>query len=136
MDNEKRSKIMRSIKSKDTKPEIALRQFLYSHGYRYRVNYKKLPGRPDLVFIGNKLAVFIHGCFWHQHDNCKITNKPRSNTKFWKDKFISNINRDEKKYDELEQKGWKVKIFWECDVENPEKLHSLVGEIFKNKKNL
>ena len=112
----KRSKIMRSIKSKDTKPEIILRKYLYTKGLRYRMNYKKLPGRPDLVFIGNKLAVFIHGCFWHQHDNCKITNKPRSNTKFWEDKFTKNLERDKRNKEELITMGWIPIVIWECEI--------------------
>jgi DNA mismatch endonuclease (patch repair protein) len=78
---EKRSKIMKSIKSKDTKPEVILRKFLFNSGLRYRVNYKQLPGKPDIVFVSKKIAIFIHGCFWHQHgDKCEITNKPTSNT--------------------------------------------------------
>jgi DNA mismatch endonuclease, patch repair protein len=134
----KRSEIMSRITSKNTKPELLVRKELHRKGYRFRLHDKKLPGKPDIVLRKYKTVCFVNGCFWHRKldERCSNCRVPKTNKKFWKDKFISNINRDENKYDELEQKGWNVTIFWECDVENPEKLHSLVGEIFKNKKNL
>ena len=113
---EKRTKIMRSIISKSTKPEIVLRKFLFSQGYRYRKNYKKLPGRPDIVFISKKIAIFVHGCFWHQHKNCEITNKPRSNTTFWKEKFSKNLERDKLNQRDLQKMGWNPKVIWECEI--------------------
>ena len=113
---EKRTKIMRSIISKSTKPELVLRKFLFSQGYRYRKNYKNLPGRPDIVFISKKIAIFVHGCFWHQHKNCKITNKPRSNTLFWKEKFAKNLERDKRNQKDLREMGWCPKVIWECEI--------------------
>ena len=113
---EKRTKIMRSIISKSTKPELVLRRFLFSKGYRYRKNYKKLPGRPDIVFISRKIAIFVHGCFWHQHKDCEITNKPRSNTTFWKEKFSKNLERDKRNQRDLQKMGWAPKIIWECEI--------------------
>ena len=113
---EKRTKIMRSIISKSTKPELVLRRFLFSKGYRYRKNYNKLPGRPDIVFISRKIAIFVHGCFWHQHKDCEITNKPRSNTTFWKEKFSKNLERDKRNQKDLEDMGWDPKVIWECEI--------------------
>ena len=113
---EKRAKIMRSIISKSTKPELVLRRFLFSKGYRYRKNYNKLPGRPDIVFISRKIAIFVHGCFWHQHKDCEITNKPRSNTTFWKEKFSKNLERDKRNQRDLQKMGWDPKVIWECEI--------------------
>ena len=113
---EKRTKIMKSIISDDTKPELVFRKYLFSKGFRYRKNYKKLPGRPDIVFIKKKIAIFVHGCFWHQHKNCKITNIPSSNTSFWKEKFAKNLERDKRNQKDLKVRGWKVLIIWECEI--------------------
>ena len=113
---EKRTKIMRSIISKSTKPELVLRRFLFSKGFRYRKNYNKLPGRPDIVFISRKIAIFVHGCFWHQHKDCEITNKPRSNTTFWKEKFSKNLERDKRNQRDLQKMGWDPKVIWECEI--------------------
>ena len=113
---EKRTKIMKSIISGGTKPELVFRKYLFSQGFRYKKNYKKLPGRPDIVFIKRKIAIFIHGCFWHQHNNCKITNKPRSNTTFWKEKFAKNLERDKRNQKDLREMGWCPKVIWECEI--------------------
>ena len=113
---EKRAKIMRSIISKSTKPELVLRRFLFSKGYRYRKNYNKLPGRPDIVFISRKIAIFVHCCFWHQHKDCEITNKPRSNTTFRKEKFSKNLERDKLNQRDLQKMGWNPKVIWECEI--------------------
>ena len=113
---EKRTKIMRSIISKSTNPELVLRRFLFSKGFRYRKNYNKLPGRPDIVFISRKIAIFVHGCFWHQHKDCEITNKPRSNTTFWKEKFSKNLERDKRNQRDLQKMGWDPKVIWECEI--------------------
>ena len=113
---DKRTKIMKSIVSDGTKPELVLRKYLFSKGFRYRKNYKQLPGRPDIVFIKKKIAIFIHGCFWHQHKNCKITNKPRSNTTFWKEKFAKNLERDKRNQKDLREMGWRTIVIWECEI--------------------
>jgi len=113
---EKRTKIMKSIISDGTKPELVFRKYLFSQGLRYRKNYKILPGRPDIVFIKKKIAIFIHGCFWHQHKNCKITNKPRSNTTFWKEKFAKNLERDKRNQKDLREMGWRTIVIWECEI--------------------
>ena len=107
---------MRSIISKGSKPELVLRRFLFSKGYRYRKNFKNLPGRPDIVFISRKIAIFVHGCFWHQHKDCKITNIPSSNTSFWEEKFTKNLERDKRNQIDLKVMGWKVHTIWECEI--------------------
>jgi DNA mismatch endonuclease, patch repair protein len=113
---EKRTEVMKSIISEGTKPELVLRRFLFAEGFRYRKNYKKLPGRPDIVFIKKKIAIFVHGCFWHQHKNCKITYKPRSNTLFWKEKFAKNLERDKRNQKDLREMGWNTIVIWECEI--------------------
>jgi DNA mismatch endonuclease, patch repair protein len=131
----KRSKIMKSIKSKNTKPEIYLRKYLFSKGLRYKINYKKLPGKPDIVFVSSKLAIFVHGCFWHQHKDCEITNIPESNSVFWSNKFEKNIDRDIRNKDTIEELGWKVIIVWECEIldknRRPRDLGNILGKIKK-----
>ena len=113
---EKRTKIMKSIISDSTKPELVLRNYLFSKGYRYRKNYKKLPGRPDIVFVSKKIAIFVNGCFWHQHENCKIANKPRSNTAFWDEKFKKNLERDIRNQQLLKDLEWHPIVIWECEI--------------------
>ena len=113
---EKRTEVMKSIISEGTKPELVLRRFLFAEGFRYRKNYKKLPGRPDIVFIKKKIAIFVHGCFWHQHKNCKITYKPRSNTLFWKEKSAKNLERDKRNQKDLREMGWNTIVIWECEI--------------------
>jgi len=133
---DKRSKIMRSIKSRDTKPEIYLRKFLFSKGLRYKVAYKKLSGKPDITFVSKKLAIFVHGCFWHQHKNCEITNVPASNSRFWKKKFDANIKRDKNNIYLIENMGWNVLVIWECEIldvnRKPRDLHPIMDKITKH----
>ena len=97
MDNwskEKRSKVMSNIRSKDTKPEVALRSALYKHGYRYRIHYKGLPGKPDIVLPKYKTVIFVNGCFWHYHEDCIEGRIPKTNSKFWEEKLNRNIAKD------------------------------------------
>lgn len=115
---EKRSAIMRAIKSKNTKPEMAVRKLLHSLGYRFRLHVKDLPGTPDIVFSARKKAIFIHGCFWHQHPDptCQISSRPRSNTAYWDTKLNRNVQRDKQNQKQLVQLGWKTLILWECEL--------------------
>ena len=133
---EKRSKIMKSIKSRDTKPELYLRKFFFSKGLRYKVAYKTLPGKPDIAFVSKKLAIFVHGCFWHQHKNCKITNVPESNTGFWNVKFDANIKRDKNNISLIENMGWNVLVIWECEIldinRKPRDMNPLFDKIKEN----
>lgn len=112
---EKRSYNMSRIKGKDTKPEMIVRKWLWSNGYRYRLHRRDLPGNPDIVFPSRKKVIFIHGCFWHKHD-CKYFKWPSSNSDFWKTKIESNIHRDAANYLKLKSAGWDYLVIWECET--------------------
>lgn len=111
---EQRSQNMAAIKSRRTKPELFLRHELFKRGYRFRVNVNYIPGHPDLFLRKYNLAIFVNGCFWHRHSNCKFSYVPKSNDEFWKSKFEANTQRDLKVKTELEQKGIRQMIVWEC----------------------
>lgn len=121
---EKRSWTMSRIKGKDTQPELIVRKFLYAHGYRYRVNVKELPGKPDIVLKKYRTAIFIHGCFWHGH-SCLQGRIPKSNETFWKDKFARNKERDLRVRKELKELGWNTLIVWECQLKPKEREQTL-----------
>lgn len=116
INKEQRSQNMSRIRSKDTTVEVLVRKALYSRGIRYRKNYRKLPGSPDIVVTSKKIAIFINGCFWHGHSGCKYFRIPKSNTEYWTNKINHNINRDQTKITELLHLGWRVIIVWECEV--------------------
>lgn len=108
--------VMSSNKAKNTKPEISFRKALYYKGIRgYRLNWKKVPGRPDIAFPGRKIAIFINGCYWHRCPYCDLA-LPKTNTVFWSEKFEKNVKRDKRKEKELLDLGWTVLVFWECDI--------------------
>ena len=107
---------MSRIKGKNTKPEELVRKHLFSQGFRYRKNDKRLPGSPDIVLPKYKTVIFVNGCFWHGHEGCKHFVWPKSNEEFWKNKIKTNIERDNKKIEQLEELGWKVIIVWECEL--------------------
>lgn len=117
------SKVMKSNKAKDTKPELLLRKALWKAGVRgYRLNMNKVAGRPDICFYGRRIAIFVNGCFWHRCPHCKLT-LPRSNTGFWRAKFTRNVERDKLKTKRLIQTGWKVFTAWECQIKkSPERI--------------
>lgn len=119
-----RSEIMAAIRSKDTTPEILVRKVAHGMGYRYRLHHPSLPGRPDLAFVGRKKALFIHGCFWHQHARCRDGHMPNSNATYWKPKLERNVRRDAEYLAALKAMGWSVLIIWECETENPECVRS------------
>lgn len=114
--SEARSRIMRAIKSKDTVPELVVRRLVYSMGYRYRVHRKDLPGKPDLVFPQMRKAIFVHGCFWHCHDCGGAVRVPEQNRAYWKEKLKRNKERDAAAVKALKALGWKVGVFWECEL--------------------
>ena len=118
---EKRSECMSRIRSKNTKPELALRKSLFARGFRYRVNDKKLLGKPDIVLPKYKTVIFIHGCFWHGHEDCKYAYIPKTNTKFWIDKITSNADRDKVNAEKLTALGWNVLTVWECEIRHTHK---------------
>ena len=111
-----RSRVMAAIGSKDTGPELIVRTFLHKRGFRFRLHIKELAGRPDIVLPRHKVALFVHGCFWHQHDGCALAAVPASNKEFWKKKLNGNRIRDLDRVSKLGLMGWRVGIFWECAV--------------------
>lgn len=114
---ERRSEIMSHIKSKDTSIELMVRRYLFSMGYRYRVNYKALPGKPDIVFTKKKIAIFIHGCYWHGHDcGSRYAHTSKSNRAYWRPKIEQTKQRDQDHIKKLKADGWKVIVLWECQV--------------------
>ena len=113
----KRSDIMSKISGKETKPEILVRKYLFSKGFRFRKNVKGLPGKPDIVLPKYKVIIFIHGCFWHGH-SCKRGNLPSSNIQFWENKISQNLSRDKNVTQKLKELGWKVIIIWQCEIQN------------------
>ncbi len=116
VDAETRSRMMRNIRGKDTKPELLLRRALHARGFRYRLHQKGLPGRPDLVFPKYRAAVFVHGCFWHRHPRCPKATTPATREDFWQNKFAENTARDRRNIDQLQSVGWRVLVVWECEL--------------------
>src|SRR6185437_5406411 len=116
LDRRDRSLHMAKIRGRDTRPEMALRSGLHSLGFRYRLHVRGLPGRPDIVFPQYRAVVFVHGCFWHRHENCKLAYSPKSRVAFWTAKFRSNVLRDAKHIEALQGMRWRVLIVWECAI--------------------
>jgi DNA mismatch endonuclease (patch repair protein) len=108
--------MMSGIRSRNTKPEVLLRKALHAVGYRYRLNVRLLPGSPDIVLPKWRVVIFVHGCFWHRHPDCKKATTPATNTDFWTKKFAANINRDKTAIEELHNLGWRTAIVWECAI--------------------
>ena len=127
--SEQRSRNMSAIKSKNTKPEIAVRKLLHSMGYRFRLHRKDLPGSPDIVLPKYKTVIFVHGCFWHRHKNCMYASTPKTRQEFWEAKFRENINRDKLNQENLSSKGWKIIVVWECEIKDKD---FDLNRLFKN----
>lgn len=128
----KRSDIMSKVSGKNTKPEIMVRKYLFSKGFRYRKNVKELPGKPDIVLRKYKTIIFIHGCFWHGHENCEAAKLPASNIDYWSKKISSSVTRDIHNKKILRELGWNVVVLWECELkakDREEKLSLFVKEI-------
>jgi len=117
----KRSRMMAGIKGKNTKPEIMIRKLLHRHGFRFRLHRKDLPGRPDIVLTKYKAVIFVNGCFWHGHENCKLFRIPKSRSDFWENKINGNKQRDLEKVEKL-RLDWRVVFIWECAVKGTQKL--------------
>lgn len=115
---EQRSYNMSRIRNKNTKPEELVRKYLFSQGFRYRKNDSKLPGKPDVVLPKYKTVIFVNGCFWHGHDGCRYFVWPKNNAEFWRKKITGNIARDKRTYQQLNAMGWRVIVFWECQLKN------------------
>jgi len=116
---------MSRIRSSGTKPELAVRRWLWSHGYRYRLNVRSVPGSPDIVLRRYRTAIFVNGCFWHGHEGCSRFRIPQSNTAFWEKKIARNRSRDERNYAELRQNGWQVVVVWECQLQASVMEHTM-----------
>ncbi|KVL40087.1 very short patch repair endonuclease [Burkholderia territorii] len=115
---EKRSHVMSLVRGKDTQPEIIVRRIVYNEGFRYRLHDSTLPGKPDLVFRGKRKIIFVHGCFWHRHENCSRARTPKSNHEFWRIKLNKNKERDAENIKNLVEAGWHVLVVWECELKD------------------
>ena len=116
---------MSRIKGKDTKPEVMVRKYLFSQGFRYRKNDKRFPGTPDIVLPKYKTCIFVNGCFWHGHEKCRYFVIPKTNTEFWLNKINRNIERDNENFNTLEKTGWKVIVVWECQLKKDKRETTL-----------
>jgi DNA mismatch endonuclease (patch repair protein) len=130
----KRSAIMGAVRGKDTAPEILVRKAVHRLGLRFRLQGRKLPGRPDLVLPKWNTVVFVNGCFWHRHSGCKRTTIPKSNAEFWTRKFAENTRRDAANYKRLKALGWRVLILWQCQVRSADEATAAVARAFKIKR--
>lgn len=123
---EKRSEVMARVRSKNSRPELAVRKIVFAFGYRYRLHARTLPGCPDLVFRPRRKVIFVHGCFWHRHANCILARMPKSHIDFWTTKLEGNRKRDERNKRALAREGWKVLTIWECQLRNAERLEARI----------
>lgn len=124
-----RSAQMALVRSRDTKPEMRVRKALHAAGLRYRLHDSRLPGTPDLVFPSRRIALFVHGCFWHRHPGCAAARLPKTRQEFWTAKLAGNVGRDERQRVALEALGWTVLVIWECETKRPEQLTDLAERI-------
>jgi DNA mismatch endonuclease (patch repair protein) len=126
---EERSRMMAKIRGANTKPELVVRSYLHRQGLRFRLHGRKLPGRPDIVLPKFNALVFVHGCFWHRHPNCRYAYSPKSRTGFWTQKFVENVARDRQNVDALQAAGWRVFVIWECETKSIDHLAQLTTMI-------
>jgi|SRR5208282_94922 len=126
-----RSVRMALIRSRDTKPEIAVRSLVHGMGYRYRLHGKDLPGSPDLIFKAKRKVIFVHGCFWHLHRNCSNCRPPKSRRDYWKPKLERNAARDKQVRRRLRQLGWRCLVVWECELANRVRLSGKVSDFLR-----
>lgn len=119
---ERRSWNMSRIRGKDTRPEIIVRSLLHRLGYRFRLNRKDIPGKPDIVLPKHQTAIYVHGCYWHRHQGCHLAYTPKSNLDFWKKKFIRNVERDAEVRQSLNGTSWKQLVIWECETRDQTRL--------------
>lgn len=113
---QERSERMSRIRGKDSASEMRLRRLIHGMGYRYRLHVRTLPGTPDLVFPARKAVIFMHGCFWHRHQECRLARMPKSRVAFWREKLEANKRRDEENINRLNELGWRVLVIWECQM--------------------
>jgi len=117
--------MMSGIRAKDTKPEMTVRRMLFAAGLRFRLHRKDLPGTPDIVLPGRKVAIFVNGCFWHQHEHCRLAKLPATNREFWRHKLERNMERDQESVSALLEAGWRVLTVWECAVRDDRSRETL-----------
>ena len=128
-DAQKRSAVMRQVKGRDTSPEMKVRKALTTLGARYRLHRKDLPGSPDIVMPGRKLAIFVHGCFWHGHDCARGARVPKQNRDYWVAKVGRNVARDARNTEALTAAGWRVETIWECDLKDAAALEARLSAL-------
>ena len=131
---ERRSEVMSRVRSKDTAPELAVRRTAHALGYRFRLHRKDLPGKPDLIFPKSRIAIFVHGCFCHQHPGCLKATIPRTRSEFWQAKLERNVERDAAAVRKLEALGWTVEVIWECDTNDTTALRKRLQRLLKPSK--
>jgi DNA mismatch endonuclease (patch repair protein) len=124
-----RSRMMSGIQGKNTKPELIVRRMLFASGYRFRLHRRDLPGQPDIVMPGRKVAIFVHGCFWHAHQGCRYAKMPVTRPEFWKAKLEANIARDRRAVERLVELGWRVLSVWECSTRDSEVATNLQATV-------
>lgn len=120
---------MSRVRGANTGPEMRVRRALHAAGHRFRLQARDLPGRPDIVFRADRLAIFVHGCFWHRHEGCPHARTPKSKVEFWTEKFAANVERDRAAVSRLEEAGWTVLAIWECDTRDADRLRLAVEEV-------
>jgi DNA mismatch endonuclease (patch repair protein) len=121
-----RRALMGRVRQEHTAPEVAVRRALHAKGYRFRLHRRDLPGSPDIVLPRHRTAIFVHGCFWHRHPDCRGASTPKTNCEYWHQKFSANVMRDARAADELVKAGWKVAIVWECEAKCPRTLENVL----------
>jgi DNA mismatch endonuclease (patch repair protein) len=126
--SDERSAIMRAVPRKDSKPEMAVRCALHRLGYRFRLHRSDLPGTPDIVLPAHRVAIFVHGCFWHRHHGCRLASSPRTRAEFWLSKFDRNVERDAAATLALEGLRWRVLIVWECETRDPARMSQMLEQ--------
>lgn len=124
-----RSAQMALVRGRDTKPEMRVRKALHAAGLRYRLHAKELPGKPDLVFPGRRVELFVNGCFWHRHPGCRAARLPKSRLNFWGTKLTGNVERDRRNCAALQAAGWSVMVIWECETRDPKEITRLARSI-------
>lgn len=124
-----RSRMMAAIRGKNTRPEIAVRRLLHASGFRFRLHRRDLPGRPDIVLPKYKLAILVHGCFWHRHPGCRYATIPKANAEFWQQKFATNVDRDSIALGKLHLAGWRTLVIWECELKQQARRRHLRSRI-------
>lgn len=129
----RRSWNMSRIRGRDTGPEVRVRSILHRAGFRFRIHVRDLPGRPDIVLPRYRTVVFVHGCFWHRHRDCRQASTPSSNREFWLAKFADNQRRDRRNVRQLRRASWRVSIVWECDVPSGVSLRRTLGDLVRRR---